>query len=99
MSIVHTSKSLKISRANLQLMKECPRCFWLYKHKDIRRPQGYPYTLSIAVDQLLKHEFDEYRERGKMHPVLVGYDGLAEARLFSNQEQLQKSRNNFDGLK
>lgn len=99
MGYVRTSKPLKISRANLQLMKECPRCFWLYKHKDIRRPQGYPYTLSIAVDQLLKAEFDEYRERGEMHPVLVGYDGLAEAKLFSDQAQLQKWRNNFEGLK
>lgn len=80
-------------------MHECPRCFWLYKHKDIRRPQGYPYTLSIAVDQLLKAEFDEYRERGEMHPVLASYDGLDKARLFSDQAQLQKWRNNFEGLK
>ncbi|MEK7154464.1 MAG: PD-(D/E)XK nuclease family protein, partial [Patescibacteria group bacterium] len=78
---------------------ECPRCFWLYKHKDIRRPQGYPYTLSIAVDQLLKAEFDQYRERGEMHPSLVGYKGLEEAKLFSDQPQLQKWRNNFEGLK
>lgn len=80
-------------------MKECPCCFWLYKHKGIGRPQGYPYTLSIAVDQLLKAEFDQYRERGEMHPVLVDYDGLAEAKLFSDQAQLQKWRNNFEGLK
>ncbi len=99
MVYIKTSRPLKISRANLQLMKECPRCFWLYKHKDIRRPQGYPYTLSIAVDQLLKHEFDEYRERGEMHPVLIGYEGLAEAKLFPDQVQLQKWRNNFEGLK
>ncbi len=99
MSYIKTSRPLKISRANLQLFKECPRCFWLYKHKDIRRPQGYPYTLSIAVDQLLKAEFDQYRERGEMHPALVGYKGLEEAKLFSDQFQLQKWRNNFEGLK
>ena len=99
MSYVKTSRPLKISRANLQLFKECPRCFWLYKHKDIRRPQGYPYTLSIAVDQLLKAEFDQYREKGEMHPSLVGYKGLEKAKLFSDQLQLQKWRNNFEGLK
>lgn len=99
MAYVQTSRPLKISRANLQLMKECPRCFWMYKHKGVGRPQGYPYTLSIAVDQLLKAEFDEYRERGEMHPSLVGYDGLAEAKLFSDHVQLQKWRNNFEGLK
>src|SRR3990167_4963651 len=99
MVFVRTSKPLKISRANLQLMHECPRCFWLYKHKDIRRPQGYPYTLSIAVDQLLKAEFDQYREKGEMHPVLLKHGGLVGARLYPDQEQLQKWRNNFEGLK
>jgi len=98
MPVVKTSKPLKISRANLQLFKECPRCFWLYKHKGIQRPRGYPYTLSIAVDQLLKAEFDQFRERGEMHPVLVGYNGLGDAKLFPDQEQLRQWRNNFEGL-
>lgn len=99
MPYLQTSKPLKISRANLQLMKECPRCFWMYKHKGIGRPQGYPYTLSIAVDQLLKAEFDGYREKGIMHPVLANHDGLAEAKLYPDHEQLTKWRNNFEGLK
>jgi len=98
MAYIKTSKPLKISRANLQLFKECPRCFWLYKHKGIRRPQGYPYTLSIAVDQLLKKEFDQYRGRGEMHPVLAGHEDLAGVKLFADQEQLNRWRNNFEGL-
>lgn len=98
MPIVKISRPLKISRANLQLMKECPRCFWLYKSKGINRPQGYPYTLSIAVDQLLKAEFDGYREKGILHPVLASHEGLAEAKLFSDYAQLKKWRNNFEGL-
>ncbi len=80
-------------------MKECPRCFWLYKNKGISRPRGYPYTLSIAVDQLLKAEFDSYRARGIIHPVLANHNGLSDAKLFSNYEQLKKWRNNFEGLK
>ncbi len=99
MPYIQTKKPLKISRANLQLMKECPRCFWLYKHKGIGRPQGYPYTLSIAVDQLLKAEFDGYRERKVMPPVLKDIESLASAKLFPDQEQLQKWRNNFEGLR
>lgn len=99
MAYIKTSKPLKISRANLQLMKECPRCFWLYKHKGIGRPQGYPYTLSIAVDQLLKAEFDDYRARQIMPPFLDKFQGLENAKLFQDQEQLQKWRNNFEGLK
>ena len=99
MPIIQTSRPLKISRANLQLMKECPRCFWLYKHKNIGRPQGYPYTLSIAVDQLLKAEFDGYRARGEMHPVLANHPGLENAKLFPDHDQLSQWRNNFEGLK
>lgn len=99
MPVLKTSKPLKISRANLQLFKECPRCFWLYKHKGINRPQGYPYTLSLAVDQLLKAEFDIYRVQGILHPVLANFPGLEKAKLFADSEQLQKWRNNFEGLK
>ncbi|MBI4160644.1 MAG: PD-(D/E)XK nuclease family protein [Candidatus Yanofskybacteria bacterium] len=81
----------------------------MYKHKSIGRPQGYPYTLSIAVDQLLKQEFDEYRDKGEMHPVLIAHfdslrslsagEGLSQAHLYPDQVQLQKWRNNFEGLK
>lgn len=92
------SKPLKISRANLQLFKECPRCFWLYKNKGIQRPQGYPYTLSIAVDILLKKEFDGYRERGELHPILADY-GVKDAKLYGDYEKLKMWRNNFQGLK
>lgn len=80
-------------------MKECPRCFWLYKHKNIGRPQGYPYTLSIAVDQLLKQEFDQYRERGVLPPLLAEFKGLKNAKLYPDATQLQAWRNNFEGLK
>lgn len=99
MAILKTHKPLKISRANLQLLRECPRCFWLYKHKGIHRPQGYPYTLSLAVDQLLKAEFDGYRTRGELHPVLAGAGLPAGARLYPDAEQLSQWRNNFEGLK
>ena len=100
MPVLKTSKPLKISRANLQLMKECPRCFWLYKHQGINRPPGYPYTLSIAVDQLLKAEFDGYRQQGTLHPVLSASGLLpAETRLYPDAAQLGMWRNNFQGLK
>ncbi len=80
-------------------MKECPRCFWLYKHKGIPRPQGYPYTLSIAVDQLLKAEFDTFREKNLLHPVLADVESLKGAKLFPDAAQLQAWRNNFEGLR
>ena len=47
-------KHIKISRSGLKLFEECQRCFWLNLHHKIKRPPGYPYTLSGAVDYLVK---------------------------------------------
>jgi hypothetical protein len=88
--------TLKISRSGLNLFLECPRCFWLDQHHKIKRPPGYPYTLSAAVDQLLKKEFDSYREKGKLHPSFVKY-GLRDAKLYAG-DQLSEWRNNFKGV-
>lgn len=65
--------TLKISRSGLKLFLECPRCFWLDLHHKIKRPPGYPYTLSAAVDYLVKREFDKYRVEGTLPPVLKNY--------------------------
>ena len=37
----------------------------------IKRPPPFPYALNSAVDALLKEEFDEYRKRGDVHPLLI----------------------------
>jgi len=98
--------SLKISRSGLKLFLDCPRCFWLDIHHKVKRPPGYPFTLSIAVDYLVKKEFDKYREKGILPPVLKNYFDanpvkLSEddnwARLF-NGEELPEWRNNFKGI-
>jgi len=88
--------TLKISRSGLKLFLECQRCFWLNLHHKIKRPPGYPFTLSIAVDYLVKKEFDTYRVEGKLPPVLKKY-GIKEAHLY-NGEQLAEWRNNFKGV-
>lgn len=75
---------------------ECPRCFWLDLHHKIKRPPGYPYTLSAAVDYLVKREFDKYRVEGTLPPVLKNA-GIKEAKLYSGPE-LQEWRNNFKGI-
>lgn len=89
-------KTLKISRSGLKLFLECPRCFWLDVHHKVKRPPGYPFTLSIAVDYLVKKEFDTYREKGQLPPVLKNY-GIKDAKLY-NGENLDEWRNNFKGV-
>ena len=90
------SNTLKISRSGLKLFLDCPRCFWLDLHHKVKRPPGYPFTLSIAVDYLVKKEFDIYREKGTLPPVLKNY-GIKDAKLFSGGE-LSEWRNNFKGI-
>jgi len=91
--------TLKISRSGLKLYLDCPRCFWLDVHHKVKRPPGYPFTLSIAVDYLVKKEFDTYREKGTLPPVLAlsGVEGLKNAKLFDGPE-LSEWRNNFKGI-
>jgi len=88
---------LQLSRAQLQLFTDCPRCFWLRNRYDVKQPKGYPLALNIAMDQLLKAEFDEFRAAGKLHPILR--DNKIEARLFADTEKLTAWRNNFQGLR
>ncbi len=88
-------QKLRLSRYGLQLFRECPRCFWLDRKRIAKRPQPYPYTLSDAADKLAKREFDGYRGRGEVPPVLKNIPG---AKLFSDQILLDKWRDNFSGL-
>jgi len=63
----------------------------------IKRPQPYPYALNTAVDLLLKEEFDKYRKKRELHPLLIAYN--VPAKLFPNQKLLDEWRNNFKGLR
>ncbi len=68
------SKSLKmrqLSRSKIELFLECPRCFHADVVRGLPRVASLPYTLNNAVDQLLKAEFDSYRESGIPHPLLA----------------------------
>ena len=65
----------KLSRSKLELLIECPKCFWLYAGKNIARPFGAPYTINNAIDFLLKKEFDEHRREGTAH-YLIKREGI-----------------------
>ena len=88
--------TLKISRSGLKLFLDCPRCFWLDLHHKIKRPPGYPYTLSAAVDYMVKREFDGHRQKGELPPVLIDA-GIKDAKLY-NGDDFTDWRNNFKGV-
>jgi len=90
-------KSIQLSPNSLNLYLECPHCFWLDKNLGIKRPPPYPYALNSAVDELLKEEFDTYRQKSLPHPLLK--ENNIKAHLFENQKLLNQWRNNFAGIR
>ena len=58
----------QISRSNIQSFLECSRCFYLENILGIKRPSGLPLPINMAIDSILKKEFDYYRERKAPHP-------------------------------
>ena len=91
------NKRIQLSPNSLNLFLECPCCFWLDKKQGIKRPQPYPYALNMAVDVLLKQEFDSYRAKGEVHPLILSKK--IPAKLFANQNLLNKWRSNFEGIR
>ena len=59
-----------LSRSRIDNFLECSRCFYLTNRVGIARPPSFPFNLNNAVDELLKNEFDIYREKGKPHPIM-----------------------------
>jgi hypothetical protein len=68
----------RLSRSKVDLFLECKRCFYLDRRYGIVRPPMPSFTLNLAVDALLKKEFDQYRVKGKPHPVMdaAGIDAV-----------------------
>ncbi len=92
-----TPTTLYISPSSLNLFFECPFCFWLEKRHNIRRPSHFPYHLNLAVDDLLKKEFDRFRREGKPPPLL--FENNISAKLFSNQELIDEWRDAKRGIR
>lgn len=86
---------IKLSRSKLELLFECPRCFWLYAGKGISRPFGPPFTINSAIDFMLKKEFDEHRNNGTAHHLIeeAGIDAIPYL-----HEDIDKWRNTFTGI-
>lgn len=69
---MYDPNQIQLSPSSLNLFLECPRCFWLYKAKNIRRPAGPFPSLPGGMDLLIKKHFDKYRALGKLPPEIEG---------------------------
>jgi len=74
---------------------QCPRCFWLDLRLKIKRPNGPPFQINKAIDELLKKEFDSYRAKGEPHPLMT--DNQIKAVPMQHAD-LDKWRHNFTGV-
>lgn len=86
---------IKLSRTQVQLFLDCPCCFYLQNKHHVKRPPQFPFTLNLAVDALLKKEFDSYRNTADIHPLIKQYE--IDARPVDHP-QLKHWRNNFVGI-
>lgn len=68
-----SSEPFKLSRSKIDLFHECPRCFYLDRRLGVSRPSMPGFTLNVAVDHLLKKEFDVHRAAGSPHPLMQKY--------------------------
>lgn len=87
--------AFKVSRSKIELFKQCQRCFWLDVRLKIKRPDGAPFSLNKAVDELLKKEFDVYRVKGEPHPLIL--DNQIKAIPYAH-EKLDDWRETFVGV-
>ena len=64
----------KISRSKFSNFIDCQRCFYLDRVKGLQEPSMPGWALNTSVDELLKKEFDYYRERKEPHPIFKQYN-------------------------
>lgn len=84
----------RISRGKIDLFLECPRCFYLDRRLGLGRPSIPGFALNLAVDALLKNEFDLLRKKGEQHKLMKQYK--IDAVPFSHPD-IKEWRNNFVG--
>lgn len=84
-----------LSPSVLGTFKNCPRCFWLEKVKNIKRPRGIFPSLPGGMDAVIKNYFDKFRETGTLPPEIASH---VEGQLVPDQALLDKWRNWRVGL-
>ena len=84
---------MRLSPSKLNVLNDCPRCFWDANVKGVERPRGIFPSLPAGIDRVLKDYFDQYR--GSLPLELQGkVTGI----LFQDQATLKKWRNWRSGL-
>src|SRR3989344_2265191 len=86
----------KISPSSINLMLECPRCFYLQIVKGIKRPETVFPSLPSGMDKILKEHFDRFMKKNEL-PLEIREE-CKEYSLFNDKNLLDLWRNNRKGL-
>jgi len=90
--------TFKLSPSSLNLMKECPRCFWLTQHKVWKRPAGIFPSLPSGMDKILKIHFNVFRDNDLLPPEICESEECFDMKLFDDKELLRKWQSNLMGI-
>lgn len=87
---------IEVSPSSLNILSECPRCFWLSINQKLNRPSGPFPSLPRGLDNLIKKYFDSYRAKGNLPPEI---EGKVKGCLIEDQGLLDEWRNWRKGLR
>ncbi len=88
----------KLSPSSINVMLECPKCFWLKLVKKLSRPSGAFPSLPGGMDKMLKKHFDRFMEKGELPPEIREH-GLGNGyKLFDDKATLDVWRSSFKGI-
>lgn len=90
--------TFKLSPSSLNLIKDCPRCFWLAQHKVWKRPAGIFPSLPNGMDKILKIHFNKFRDQNKLPPELCDNNHCNDMKLFDDEEKMKVWQSNFKGV-
>ena len=65
-----TQQEKRLSRSRLENLYKCRLCGYLEIKYELKAP-SIPFTLNLAVDELLKKDFDKFRQTGEVPPVIA----------------------------
>jgi len=66
------TRALSVSQTTLNLLRECPRCFWFHTKAHVARPRdGWPSVL-VRIDEVVCAYWNRYARRGELPPMFSG---------------------------
>ncbi len=91
-------RKFHLSPTSINLLLDCPRCFWLQFKKGIKRPESIFPSLPSGMDKVLKEHFDRFMEKGELPPEIREY-GIANGyKLFDDKQKMDIWRNALKGI-